>query len=270
MAGAPVSGSSPPSVGVVAAPEADAAQNAALDRDVLDLLGQGGGAGLDGHAVVAVEPAQLGGQAGLRRPRPWARAASGVLISKSSELSARDAPGPAVMAVGWATVDVVRRRLGAHRRVEAGHRQAVEGRLEHGLLVDAVQRGQAGEVVLLGQRQGAADGDGRRPPVRGPLAEATRDVEVEPLAVLEEVGVAVLVARAADEHGVLLGHPLRPVVGVGLAVGRPRRRRCCSRSGSPALSTRVSVSRRDGRPGRSRRPRRCPCCRSRRPACRWR
>ena len=41
--------------------------------------------------------------------------------------------------------------------------------------------------------------------------ESARDVQVEPLAVLQEVGVAVLIAGAADQHRVLLSHPLGPV-----------------------------------------------------------
>ena len=52
-------------------------------------------------------------------------------------------------------------------------------------------------------------------PSAGPSWSRLADVEVEPLAVLEEVGVAVLVAGAPDEDGLLLGHPLGPVLGVG-------------------------------------------------------
>ena len=68
--------------------------------------------------------------------------------------------------------------------------------------------GVAGDVCSLRRGERLADRDCRS---SGPGAELAREVAVEPLAVLEEVGVAVLVAGAGDEHGPLLGEGLGPV-----------------------------------------------------------
>ena len=75
------------------------------------------------------------------------------------------------------------------------------------------------EVRPLRTRQRLADRDG----VRRAGAQLLGEVAVQPLAVLEEVGVAVLVARAGDEHRPLLGERLGPVerqrhAGEGVAV----------------------------------------------------
>ena len=72
-------------------------------------------------------------------------------------------------------------------------------------------------------------------------AECAREAEVEPLAVLEEIGVAVLVAGATDERGTLAGEDLRPVrlgssnslrVGqIAIAIGNPYGFQCTVTAG---------------------------------------
>ncbi len=174
-------------VGVLAAPEADPAQDLAGHRDVLGVLGQRGGAGLDADAVVAAEPGQrrvVGTQLGvLVVTRGDAEVGGGE--AKSASRPVGDHVG-----VGGGVVGVERVAVG---RVEAGHGQAVEGRLEHRLLVDAGERVEARQVVLLGEGEGPADRDGLRGLVGlgqvgsgRPLVQPAREVEVEPLAVLQK------------------------------------------------------------------------------------
>ena len=200
-------------VAEAAAAEADTAQHLAGDAHVVDLERQGRRAGIGDDAVRAGEPA--GGHA-ARRAGPGEQGArelregrrTGHIGEAEPERAARvgrDRRGRADD----------RRARGRHEvasrgQVHAHHRQAVEGRLEHRLLVDAAERCGVRQVALLGGHERAADADGARPE-----AERLRELAVEPLAVLQEVRVAVLVARARDQRGPLLRECLDPVKGLG-------------------------------------------------------
>ena len=98
------------------------------------------------------------------------------------------------------------------RHIHAEHRQAEEGRLEDGLFMDAADVRRGREVDALGARQRFTDGD-VGPGFAG--AQLLREVAIQPLAVLEEVRVAVLVAGTGDEDRSLLGEGLGPVQGQG-------------------------------------------------------
>ena len=99
-------------------------------------------------------------------------------------------------------------RAAAVRHVDAEHREPEDGRLEDRLLVDAADVRSRGEIRALCVHERLADGDGRAVLSR---AKLLGEVAVQPLGVLEELGVTVLVAGAADEHGALPGEGLRPV-----------------------------------------------------------
>ena len=109
---------------------------------------------------------------------------------------------------GVCRADVVRvvdrRTVGSS---EAGHRQAVERGLEDGLLVDALAAWSArpGSPAWPGASARPTGTAGSSLRLLRALAKASGDAEVEPLAVLEEVAVAVLVAGAADERGLCCG-----------------------------------------------------------------
>ena len=90
--------------------------------------------------------------------------------------------------------------------VDREHRQTEDRRLEERLLVDPADVGRGLQVALLRTHERFADA--HRP---GSGAQLLREVPVDPLAVLEEVGVAVLVAGAGDERRLLPREGLRPV-----------------------------------------------------------
>ena len=99
-----------------------------------------------------------------------------------------------------------RAAVAAARHVHRQHRQAEQRRLEQRLLVDAADVGRGRQVVELGLDQRLADRNRARTG-----AQLPREVGVQPLAVFEEVGVAVLVAGAGDQRRLLLREGLRPV-----------------------------------------------------------
>ena len=92
--------------------------------------------------------------------------------------------------------------------------------------------GRRREVVELRLDERLADRDGTRADPK-----LAREVAVEPLAVLEEVGVAVLVAGAGDERRPLAARTPAPSRAAGTRSGARRRRRGCSPQWQPALKT---------------------------------
>ena len=95
------------------------------------------------------------------------------------------------------------------RQVDAQHREPEEGRLEQRLLVDRGEPRRRLEEVLLRAQQRAADRDRLAGP--GGQPELACELGVDPLAVGDEVRVAVLVARAGDQRRPLACEGLRPV-----------------------------------------------------------
>ena len=91
-------------------------------------------------------------------------------------------------------------------QVDAGHRQAVERRLDQRLLIDPTEGPDSSEIILLGADQRVAERNRA-----GALSKLRSEQCVQLGAVGEEVGVGVLISGAGDQDGSLLGHRLRPV-----------------------------------------------------------
>jgi hypothetical protein len=199
-------------VGVAASAEADSAQDGVgWRRDVQALQRQDGLRRLDRDAVRPREP---------RRERPVGqllltrreRGADADVRDGQAEIGSRPAPDRS-----QGTDDRGLRRLddAVLRQVDAQHREAEERRFEHRLLVEPREAGRRLEEDLLRAEERAADGDrlGLSGGPRDP--ELTRELRIDPLAVGDEIRVAVLVARAGDERCALAGEGLCPVERLG-------------------------------------------------------